>query len=72
MRFSDHEFILQLAKAKLKNPDNRHMRLGQLYFNELSIRFPEVAEQILATKYDMFYIDKNIDIFKEAVRIGKF
>ena len=72
MFFSDHEFILQLAKAKLKNPDNRYMRLGQLYFNELSARFPEVAEEILATKYDMFYVDKNIDIFKEAVRRGDF
>lgn len=40
-------------------------REGQAIFNAMSDLFPDIANEIRATKYDMFYVNKNIEKFKK-------
>lgn len=39
-------------------------REGELYFNSLYELYPRIADLIRGTEYDMFYVDSNIDKFK--------
>lgn len=40
-------------------------REGQAFFNALYDLYPEIANEIRATKYDMFCVDANIKRFKK-------
>lgn len=55
-----YKFYLLIGKAVLKNPE---LRKGQAAFNLLYEINPRIANEILGTEKDPFYIDSRMDIF---------
>ena len=63
---------MKLTKSQLDEVRNRASmyseaystwRGGQSFFNALDDLYPEMANEIRASENDMFYNEKNIDIF---------
>ena len=54
----------EVACCRIKYPD---WRTGQAYFNIVHTYYPDIAEQVRGTKYDCFYDDSKIEIFKQRI-----
>ena len=39
------------------------LRLGQITFNEMWEKYPDVCDEIIGSKLDPFYVDERIDSF---------
>lgn len=58
--YTKDEFVAKVHKTHLKNPD---WRLGQTYFNILTLIDPDISNSISTTIYDPYYNDSNIKNF---------
>lgn len=69
MNLTDEEVKLIDLKIEEFNKSDPHWRVGQTYFNALFIVNPSIANEIRATKLDMFYLDENISKFREVLGV---
>lgn len=45
---------------KLAMNENNHLRVGQSFWSFLYEEFPDIADQIIGTDCDTFYLDENL------------
>ena len=57
MKFNKAEII------SLANNRPNHIRYGQAIFNICYTHFPKETDQLRGSNIDLFYVDKNVDIF---------
>ena len=51
-------YVMMVQEARLASPE---WRLGQAYFNVLSVMHPELAKEVRASNNDPFYADDEDD-----------
>lgn len=62
------EFVHKIYQIHKSQPNKDDLRLGQIYFNELAIVRPEIAEAIRGSMLDPFYKERITNVVSEFVR----
>jgi len=61
-------YVSILSYAQGLQEEHLEWRWGQTVFNTLEMLGPTVANAIRGTKNDMFYIDENVNKFKNYIK----
>ena len=62
------QFDIVLELAKVANREHPDWRWGQSVFNTLRALHRAEAEEIRGTAYDMFYVEENIEKYKQLIK----
>lgn len=62
------EFLHKVHQMYKYQPNKGDLRLGQIYFNELAVVRPEIAEAIRGSMLDPFYKERITNVVSEFVR----
>lgn len=62
------EFHHMVVVTHVNQPVKGDLRLGQIYFNELCVVRPAIAEQIRGTMLDPFFKERITQVVSDFVR----
>lgn len=62
------EFLHDVLKKYETQPKKGDLRLGQIFFNELCVVRPTIAEQLRGSMLDPFYKERIANVVSDFVR----